>query len=666
MRERLRAGLAGWAGVVLLIGPAAVAAPQGEFYVSEAGNYRVRMPGVPRVQQQPHAAGGMPLVMNMALVEAPGTGVAYAVAYADVPAHLAQAGKLDAMLEGGARGMAAKTGSTITEQAPIRFGAYSGLDATMEAPPKGPGEPLVARARFLLVGNRFYQVLLLGPKSRNRPEDFGAFRDSFSLLRDPPPAAPAVATAPAMPPPMPPSRPIGPRTAPAFVGESGPDPAGPAEADIRVEYDASKAIDRIRPGGFNENPFRDIAPPGGVLVGVRVGYVDSFGGPKVGAIRPIYQVGSAYAEGELAGNPAAALGEARAVAKPGYVVAGINYRAGLLVDAVQLAFGRVKAGKVDLRDGYLSPWLGDPNGGTLMHVSGEGRFIAGILGRSNGREINAIGLAVVAGPVNVKVAAAPTGSPTTKAASPAPAAKAAPPVAARPMPARPPAPTADPLPVLKPPTIDPAVSARAARWPAPIALAVPYDETRTTDIPEAEGDSREAFRDVAPRGGVLVGVRVGYVEKFGGDKVAAIQPLYQVGRGYVPGRRFGAASVRGGVTVMARPGYAVAAINLRQGLIVDAFQLVFQRVEAGRLIADDSYTSDWIGDPAAAAPRPPRAGAARSSASTGGPTRGVSSGWGWSWHNDERPEWTAWHEELDAVGLLGWWSPDRCPRRDCP
>ena len=48
---------------------------------------------------------------------------------------------------------------------------------------------------------------------------------------------------------------------------------------------------------------------------------------------------------------------------------------------------------------------------------------------------------------------------------------------------------------------------------------------------------------------------------------------------------------------MARPGYAVGAIHLRQGLLVDAVQLVFQRVEEGRLVADDSYTSDWIGDP---------------------------------------------------------------------
>jgi hypothetical protein len=53
---------------------------------------------------------------------------------------------------------------------------------------------------------------------------------------------------------------------------------------------------------------------------------------------------------------------------------------------------------------------------------------------------------------------------------------------------------------------------------------------------------------------------------------------------------------------MARPGDAVAGINLRQGLIVDAFQLAFRRVEGGRLVDDDSYTSDWIGDPGGGGP----------------------------------------------------------------
>ncbi len=600
------------------LGPRAGA--QGDLYVSEAGNYRVRMPGTPRLQQQTRTGpSGVTITTVTAGVETPDKHAAYAVTHIDMPPQMVNGGNLDAALDGGARGMATSMGATIREQTPIKFAGHPGLDLSLDIPPKGGKGPGIARARVILAGNRFYHLLFLGPAATFRPEEYAAFRDSFSLIRDVPPIAqrgPGIAR----PMPAPPPRPTGPRASTAFVGDSGPDPAGPAEVEIRVDYDASKVVDRIRPGGFNENPFRDIAPPGGVLVGARVGYVNSFGGSKVGSIRPIYQVGAKYIEGEANGNPAAELGEARVAAKPGYVVAGINYRAGLLVDAVQLVFGRVKGGKVDLRDAYTSPWLGDP-GGTLMFVSGEGRFIAGVVGRSNGREINAIGLAVVAGPMNAKVSppAPVAASPKAVAgpvAGPRPSPVAAPPPSTRPAqppmagptvasnpapsfePSPRPRPKVAPLPVVEPPAeIDPAVAAAASRRPAAFPISVAYNPSRLADVPPGDDDPREGFRDVAPRGGVLVGVRVGTIEAFGGDKVGSVQPIYQVGGGYVPGRRHGAAVVRGGSTVMARPGYAVGGLNLRAGLIVDAFQLVFMRVEGGRLNPADTYTSDWIGDP---------------------------------------------------------------------
>ena len=570
--------------------------------------------------------------MNVAQADSADKKGAYVVSYVDFPAQAIRADKIDAILDGSARGMAANTGATITEQTRIKFGAHPGLDVAAEAPRKASASRPSSEARFLLVGNRFYQILLVVPKSRAGAGEFQTFRDSFSLIRDVPPVAQGVAAARPMPAPAPPLRPALPGGVAAFVGESGPDPAGPAEVEIRVDYDPAKALDRIRPGGFNENPFRDLAPPGGILVGLRVGYVDAWGGTKLGSVRPIYQAGAQYVEGERAGNPEAELGEARVVARPGYAVAGINYRAGLIVDAVQLVFGKVKAGRIDLRDSYTSPWLGDADGGTLMFVSGEGRLIAGVVGRSSGREINGIGLAVVTGPINAKAtassptAASPKAAPSTAAkpstststaTKPEPSPKPAPASVARrdptpapdPTPADEPAPEPSPAPAVDPlaildttPAPDPATLAAASRRPAPVALAISYDADRLADVPPTRGDEREAFRDVAPRGAVLVGVRVGYIKSFGGDKVGAIQPIYQAGGGYVPGRRHGAGTVRGGATVMARPGYAVGAINLRAGIIVDAVQLVFMRAEDGRLNPGDSYTSDWLGDPSGGSP----------------------------------------------------------------
>ncbi|MHC5541611.1 hypothetical protein ACYOEI_25600, partial [Singulisphaera rosea] len=138
--------------------------------------------------------------------------------------------------------------------------------------------------------------------------------------------------------------------------------------------------------------YRETAPKGGVLVGVRIGYIDAFGGLKVGSILPIFQLGHAYSEGNRHGAPLDT--SVTLVARPGFAVGAINTRTGLLLDALQVVFMKFKDGRLDPADSYLSPWLGDPRGGNLASVSGDGKLVSGIHGRSNGREINALGLVV--------------------------------------------------------------------------------------------------------------------------------------------------------------------------------------------------------------------------------------------------------------------------------
>jgi V8-like Glu-specific endopeptidase len=56
--------------------------------------------------------------------------------------------------------------------------------------------------------------------------------------------------------------------------------------------------------------------------------------------------------------------------------------------------------------------------------------------------------------------------------------------------------------------------------------------------------------------------------------------------------------VTSGESVVAREGYAVGGINVDSGQIIHAFQLVFMRIGPdGRLNKDDTYTSDWVGNP---------------------------------------------------------------------
>ena len=96
-------------------------------------------------------------------------------------------------------------------------------------------------------------------------------------------------------------------------------------------------------------------------------------------------------------------------------------------------------------------------------------------------------------------------------------------------------------------------------------------------------------------------MRVGYVEIFGGPKVAMIQPIFQKGNTYIEGTRFGK-DIPPEMTLVARPGYAVGTINTRTGLTVDAFQVVFVRLKDGHFDAKDFYNSDWLGDPRGGGP----------------------------------------------------------------
>jgi hypothetical protein len=179
-----------------------------------------------------------------------------------------------------------------------------------------------------------------------------------------------------------------------FRGLEGPDPGQPAETAITIKGNGSRLLDQPNPsqGGGDREVFREIAPPGGVLVGLKVGYVEAFGGAKIGALQPIFQEGRSYRQGDHVGATLPMVGTV--VARPGYAVGAINTRTGLLLDAVQLVFMRIKGGRLDPSDSYESSWLGDPRGGGSGIVSGYGKLVVGMHGITTRREVNALGLVI--------------------------------------------------------------------------------------------------------------------------------------------------------------------------------------------------------------------------------------------------------------------------------
>jgi hypothetical protein len=229
------------------------------------------------------------------------------------------------------------------------------------------------------------------------PSDKGAGQTVVAKQDPPPPARTVVRTMPNRTPPARPARDAQRTRAPAEnrvaqAADSGPDPSKPAEVAIEVNKPSAKLSERPAPNGNPRDRFRDVAPERGVLVGLRVGYVDRFGGPKVGSIQPIFQVGDTYVEGKLFGGDIPP--SMTVVARPGYTVGAINTHAGLLVDSFQVVFMRFKNGRLDPGDSYTTDWLGDPRGGGAATATGQGKLVVGIHGRSNGREINALGLLV--------------------------------------------------------------------------------------------------------------------------------------------------------------------------------------------------------------------------------------------------------------------------------
>ena len=120
--------------------------------------------------------------------------------------------------------------------------------------------------------------------------------------------------------------------------------------------------------------------------------------------------------------------------------------------------------------------------------------------------------------------------------------------------------------------------------------------------------SRSAYDDRPVQDGILVGFDVGVGDFAGGDTVYALRPVYRTPRGLVSGEDIGLfADVQDGkrklktkvlrtVRLRARPGYAVAGLNVRTGLNIDGLSLTYMRIEGTRLAPRWVETSEWVGD----------------------------------------------------------------------
>lgn len=130
-----------------------------------------------------------------------------------------------------------------------------------------------------------------------------------------------------------------------------------------------------------------------------------------------------------------------------------------------------------------------------------------------------------------------------------------------------------------------------------------YTRNEVDDLPESFfGGDRDRFRDVANKGGILVGVRVSYVMKFGGRKISSVQPIYRSGEVLREGGVYGKVLSQV-TTTIAKPGYAVGALKTHTGISVDGFGMVFMKINENQLDPSDTYNSPWMGDREGGSPK---------------------------------------------------------------
>jgi TM2 domain-containing membrane protein YozV len=158
---------------------AAAATGRGSFS-SEEGGFSVLFPGTPNENSQSVQTAAGPIELTMFLFE-DGTG-AYLVGYSDYPDKIIASASSEQLLDNAIRGGMGNTGGILVGQESIAIDGYPGKEISFRVPSSrqmpGGGKGM---ARYYLMGNRLYQVLIVTGADRDR-KDFVRFLDSFRLL----------------------------------------------------------------------------------------------------------------------------------------------------------------------------------------------------------------------------------------------------------------------------------------------------------------------------------------------------------------------------------------------------------------------------------------------------------------------------------------------------
>jgi hypothetical protein len=201
----------------------------------------------------------------------------------------------------------------------------------------------------------------------------------------------------------------------AFTGVADP------IADTGQAVTAPKLHDSAMKGSTAaRTPFREVAPDGGVLVGLEVGVGGTPPAERVAAVRAIYRVGGKNRTGSPAGHflSEEVTRTVRLVAREGYAVGGVRVSAGKRIDGLSLRFLRVDERTLNPADAYESDWVGTARADGRQLVDSRDQTIVGLFGRLEGDVLLGLGLTFAEAPA--PRAPEPTPAPKTVSTLPPP------------------------------------------------------------------------------------------------------------------------------------------------------------------------------------------------------------------------------------------------------
>jgi hypothetical protein len=110
------------------------------------------------------------------------------------------------------------------------------------------------------------------------------------------------------------------------------------------------------------------------------------------------------------------------------------------------------------------------------------------------------------------------------------------------------------------------------------------------------------FRDLGPRGSILIGFHVGLTKDPASpnvDVVTGLRPIFLGPDGPMEGPTHGRVP-SGSVQVIAKEGFAVGAMVVKANDAKHGFKLVIMKIDGDKLDPSEAYESNWIGGPAEA------------------------------------------------------------------